>query len=101
MQPSGVPKKVPQIDPPATESNAMSTLALEILSPHKTRTLIGRIQAAYSALRDRKERRATTLALSRMNDHFLRDIGVTRFEIKAEPYGLLNERRFGRERDTG
>jgi uncharacterized protein YjiS (DUF1127 family) len=66
----------------------MSTLALKLLSQNAERTLLGKLVSAWRAFRDCREQRAAARALSGMDDHLLKDIGVTRLEIRAAEYGL-------------
>lgn len=58
------------------------TSAVELQVRVAERILPRMLRAAVGAFGRRRERRAAACALSAMDDHMLRDIGVTRLEIE-------------------
>lgn len=71
----------------------MTTFASEPVRRGDGRTLTASLVAAYRAFRSYRMRRRTVLSLSKLSDHDLKDIGVTRSEISSIAYGLQAERR--------
>jgi uncharacterized protein YjiS (DUF1127 family) len=64
-----------------TKENQSMTLAVESQVRRAEWMPLRLLRASVWALRDRREQRATTRALSAMDDHLLKDIGVSRLEI--------------------
>ena len=71
----------------------MSTLASEPVSNGIGKTLAASLVAAWRAFRSYRARRLTVLKLSRLNEHELKDIGITRSEIVSIAYGSPGDRR--------
>lgn len=66
------------------------TLALESQVRRAEWMPLRLLRASVWALRDRREQRAAARALSAMDDHLLKDIGVSRLEIdfgRLQPSG--------------
>lgn len=75
----------------------MSTLTSEPASSGIGRLLAASLMAAYSAFRSYRARRRTVLSLSKLSEHDLKDIGITRSEIVSIAYGSQQERRRGHD----
>jgi uncharacterized protein YjiS (DUF1127 family) len=71
----------------------MSVLTLTL--PGIDKTFFGRLRAAYKAYRDSRARRLATHTLAELDDHLLKDIGITRSEILSVVYSSGDERRRG------
>lgn len=66
----------------------MSSLALEFPAARRTSFLAGKILATYRAFQVNRARRVASRALSAMEDHMLKDIGISRSEIPMVVHGL-------------
>lgn len=66
----------------------MSIHTLEFLAARRSSALAGRILAAYRALQVNRARRMASRTLSAMEDHVLKDIGISRSEIPMVVCGL-------------
>lgn len=77
----------------------MSVLTLTL--PGTDKTFLARLKAAYRAYRDSRARRLATHTLAVLDDHLLKDIGITRSEILSVVYGPRDERRRGYEDSAG
>lgn len=66
----------------------MSILTLEFRAARRSSALTGKILAAYRAFQANRARRIASRALSAMDDHMLKDIGISRSEIPMAVYGL-------------
>lgn len=66
----------------------MSTLVFETSATRRSPALAATILAAYRAFRLARARRAAGRALSAMEDHMLKDLGISRSEIPLIVYGL-------------
>lgn len=75
----------------------MSTLASEPVSSGIGKILAASVVAAWRAFRSHRARRLTVLKLSKLNEHELKDIGITRSEIVSIAYGSPGERRRGHD----
>jgi uncharacterized protein YjiS (DUF1127 family) len=71
----------------------MSSLTLEFNAARRRSTLTDKIRAAYRAFQANRARRLASHALSAMEDHMLKDIGISRSEIPMVVHGL----RLGRD----
>ncbi|BCH35828.1 hypothetical protein MesoLjLc_77580 [Mesorhizobium sp. L-8-10] len=71
----------------------MSTLASEPINGGIGKILAASVVAAWRAFRSYRARRLTMLKLSELNDHELKDIGITRSEIVSIAYGSPGQRR--------
>jgi uncharacterized protein YjiS (DUF1127 family) len=80
-------------------SDKMSVLTLTL--PGTDKTFFTRLKVAYKAYRDSRARRVATHTLAELDDHFLKDIGITRSEILSVVYGSRDERRRGYEDTAG
>lgn len=66
----------------------MSLLTMELRASGRSSRLISKIAAAYRSFRTDRDRRIAYRTLSAMEDHLLKDIGISRSEISAVVYGL-------------
>lgn len=71
----------------------MSTLASEPVSSGFGKILTASMVAIWRAVRSSRARRLTVLKLSELNEHELKDIGISRSEIVSIAYGSPGERR--------
>ncbi|WP_137391709.1 DUF1127 domain-containing protein [Rhodoligotrophos defluvii] len=77
----------------------MSALILKSLSRGAETVLLAALSAAhlaFAAYRERQERRIAELALAKLDEHLLKDLGVTRSDIQLGVLGQLEQRRDGR-----
>ncbi|RUM95307.1 DUF1127 domain-containing protein [Pseudaminobacter arsenicus] len=66
----------------------MSILTLEFRAVRRSSVLTGKILAAYRAFQANRARHIASRTLSAMEDHTLKDIGISRSEIPMVVYGL-------------
>jgi uncharacterized protein YjiS (DUF1127 family) len=73
-------------------SSAMSTLTLRF-SDGADKTVAARLRAAYHSFRTALVRRHTVRSLVELDDHILKDIGLTRGDVLSLAHGLRAEKR--------
>jgi uncharacterized protein YjiS (DUF1127 family) len=66
----------------------MSTITMRIAAREAEKTLLGGLQTAFRAFQIRRARQAASLTLAAMDDHMLKDIGISRSEIDSAVCGL-------------
>ena len=66
---------------------AISQTAGRSLGPSSSRGFFAALATAIYALFDRLERRSAIKTLNELDDHALRDIGITRSQIEDAVYG--------------
>jgi len=72
-----------------------------LLSPdNREMSLIERMRVAYHAFLAHRSQQRTVRDLSSLEDHLLKDIGITRSEIMSIAYGSPNERMRSHENRT-
>jgi uncharacterized protein YjiS (DUF1127 family) len=78
----------------------MSILALALPAARRNSVLAGKILAAYRSFRVNRARRIASRALLAMEDHMLKDIGISRSEIPTVVHGLRPAREDHADREA-